>query len=110
MIHPLDPLFFGAARVPVLTAREMRAWDEQAIDVHGVPERVLMETAGRAAAAVVQRLYPAGRVVAVTGSGNNGGDALVAARTLWLWGRDVAVVHVGSRPLDAGLLHGWEMT
>jgi NAD(P)H-hydrate epimerase len=110
MTHPPDPPFFAPARVPVLTAREMRAWDEQAIGAHGVPERVLMESAGRAVAAVVQRLYPEGRVVAVTGSGNNGGDALVAARTLWMWGRDVAVVHVGSRPLDDALLHGWEMT
>ncbi|HEX6369295.1 MAG TPA: NAD(P)H-hydrate dehydratase [Longimicrobium sp.] len=106
---PLDPPFFAAARVPVLTAAEMRAWDQQAIEARGVPERVLMESAGRAAAAVVQRLYPSGRVVAVTGSGNNGGDALVAARTLWMWGREVAVVHVGSRPLDGALLHGWEM-
>jgi hydroxyethylthiazole kinase-like uncharacterized protein yjeF len=104
-----DPRFFAAARVPVLTAAEMRAWDEQAINAHGVPERVLMESAGRAAAAVVQRLYPAGRVVAVTGSGNNGGDALVAARTLWMWGRDVDVVHVGKSLPDSTLLHGWEL-
>ncbi|HEX5870867.1 MAG TPA: NAD(P)H-hydrate epimerase, partial [Longimicrobium sp.] len=110
MTHPADPPPFAAARVPVLAAAEMRAWDEQATGAYGVPERVLMESAGRAVAAVVQRLYPAGRVVAVTGSGNNGGDALVAARTLWAWGRDVAVVHVGSRPLDGALLHGWEMS
>jgi hydroxyethylthiazole kinase-like uncharacterized protein yjeF len=104
-----DPPFFATARVPVLTAAEMRAWDEQAIDAYGVPERVLMESAGRAAAAVVQRLYPTGRVVAVSGSGNNGGDAVVAARTLWMWGRDVALVHVGSTPLDPALLHGWDV-
>lgn len=109
MTHPPDPHFFGAARVPVLTAAEMRAWDEQAIDAYGIPERVLMESAGRAAASVVQRLYPTGRVVAVAGSGNNGGDALVAARTLWMWGRDVDVVYVGKSPLNEALLHGWEL-
>lgn len=109
MTASTDPRFFAAARVPVLTAQEMRTWDEQAITAYGVPERVLMESAGRAAAAVVQRLYPAGRVVAVTGSGNNGGDALVAARTLWMWGRQVDVVHVGRSPLDQTLLHGWEL-
>ncbi|HEU0302415.1 MAG TPA: NAD(P)H-hydrate epimerase, partial [Longimicrobium sp.] len=104
-----DPPFFAAARVSVLAAAEMRAWDERAITAHGVPEGVLMESAGRAAAAVVQRLYPVGRVVAVAGSGNNGGDALVAARTLRAWGRDVVLVHVGSSPPDATLLHGWDL-
>ena len=109
MTASTDPHFFAAARVPVLTAHEMRTWDEQAIHAYGVPERVLMESAGRAAAAVVQRLYPTGRVVAVSGSGNNGGDALVAARTLWMWGREVDVVHVGKSLVDATLLHGWEL-
>src|SRR5829696_6480189 len=109
MTDPADPHFFAAARVPVLTAAEMRAWDEQAINAYAIPERVLMESAGRAAATVVQRLYPTGRVVAVAGSGNNGGDALVAARTLWMWGRDVDVVYVGKGLLDEALLHGWEL-
>ncbi|HEY0016271.1 MAG TPA: NAD(P)H-hydrate dehydratase [Longimicrobium sp.] len=104
-----DPHVFAAARVPVLTAAEMRAWDDQAINAYGVPERVLMESAGRAVAAVVQRLYPTGRVVAFTGSGNNGGDAVIAARTLWMWGRQVDVVHVGKSLLDQTLLHGWEL-
>lgn len=103
---PADP-FFGAARVPVLTADEMRAWDEHAIHALGVPEPVLMESAGRAAAAVIHRLYPRGRVVCAVGSGNNGGDAVVVARTLRAWGREVATVQVGSRPPDAALLHGW---
>jgi NAD(P)H-hydrate epimerase len=101
--------FFAAARVPVLTAAEMRAWDVQAITAYGVPERVLMESAGRAVAAVVQRLYPTGRVVAFTGSGNNGGDAVIAARTLWMWGRQVDVVHVGKSLIDSTLLHGWDL-
>lgn len=101
--------FFGAARVPVLTADEMRAWDRRAIDRTGIPQPVLMEAAGRAAAAVVQRLFPEGRVVAAVGSGNNGGDAMVALRSLRAWGRDVAAVRVGSRLPDAALLHGWEI-
>ncbi|HEX6912408.1 MAG TPA: NAD(P)H-hydrate dehydratase, partial [Longimicrobium sp.] len=41
------------------------------------------------------------------GSGNNGGDAMVVARTLRAWGRDVATVQVGSRAPDPALLHGW---
>ena len=101
--------FFGAAAVPVLTADEMRAWDQRAIHDLGVPEAVLMESAGRASASVVQKLFPDGRVVAAAGSGNNGGDAMVVARTLRAWGRDVAVVRVGSRTPDVSLLHGWEI-
>lgn len=101
--------FFAAARIPVLTADEMRAWDEHAIQSLGVPERVLMESAGRAAAAVIDRLHPHGRVVAAVGSGNNGGDAMVVVRTLRAWGRDVAAVQGGARAPDAGLLHGWEV-
>lgn len=103
------PPFFGAARVPVLSAGEMRAWDHRAIAGLGVPEAVLMESAGRAAAAVIQRMYPDGPVVAAAGSGNNGGDAVVVARTLRAWGRAVTLVPVGSRPPDAALLHGWEV-
>jgi hydroxyethylthiazole kinase-like uncharacterized protein yjeF len=106
-VPPADSSFHGAARVPVLTSDEMRAWDAHAIQSLGIPEAVLMEAAGRAAAAVVQRLYPSGRVVCAAGSGNNGGDAMVVARALRAWGRDVALVPVGSRTPDAALLHGW---
>jgi hydroxyethylthiazole kinase-like uncharacterized protein yjeF len=103
------PRFHGEVRVPVLSSDEMRAWDAHAIQSLGVPEAVLMESAGRAAAAVVQRLHPEGRVVCAVGSGNNGGDAMVVARTLRAWGRDVATVQVGSRTPDATLLHGWSV-
>jgi NAD(P)H-hydrate epimerase len=65
-----------------------------------------METAGRSAAAVVHALYPRGRVVALAGSGNNGGDALVAARVLRAWGREVSVIAAGNHLPDAALLHG----
>jgi ADP-dependent NAD(P)H-hydrate dehydratase / NAD(P)H-hydrate epimerase len=99
----------GAAEVPLLSADEMRAWDRSAIDRTGVPERVLMESAGRAAAHVIQRLYPRGRVVAAVGQGNNGGDALVALRTLRAWGREVAAVPVGDAEVRSPLLHDWEI-
>ncbi|MBB4635863.1 NAD(P)H-hydrate dehydratase [Longimicrobium terrae] len=101
--------FSGSTDVPVLTADEMRAWDSSTIRRTGIPERVLMETAARAAASVVDRLYPHGRVAVAVGSGNNGGDALVLARTLAAWGRDVIAVQAGSRMPDEALLHGWRI-
>lgn len=101
--------FHAGVRVPVLAADEMRAWDAHSIRQLGIAEAVLMESAGRSAAAIVQRLHPAGRVVAAVGAGNNGGDALVVARTLRAWGREVVAVAVGNRPPDISLLHGWEL-
>jgi NAD(P)H-hydrate epimerase len=65
-----------------------------------------MENAGRAAALVLHRLWPQGRIVGIAGSGNNGGDLIVMARTLRAWGRDVHVVMAGSSPPDSALLHG----
>ncbi len=76
----------------------------------GVPEAALMESAGRAAADLADHLAPRGRVVLVAGSGNNGGDAVVAARTLAARGRDVQVLTVGSRPDPDPLLHGWSLS
>ena len=58
---------FATPAAPVLSADEMRAWDERAVSAHSVPERVLMDNAGRAVAAVLQRLHPEGRVVVVAG-------------------------------------------
>ena len=95
--------------VAVVTPEAMRAWDQQAIERLGVPERVLMESAGRVAAAVVQRHYPQGRVVAAVGRGNNGGDAVVLLRTLRAWGREVCAVVLPGAEVPAALLHGWEL-
>jgi ADP-dependent NAD(P)H-hydrate dehydratase / NAD(P)H-hydrate epimerase len=97
---------FGRADVRLPTAAEAAAADRAAREQRGVPERVLMENAGRAAALIVQREYPRGRIVAVAGSGNNGGDAAVMMRVLHAWGRDVALIHAGSAPPDPALLHG----
>lgn len=99
---------YGRGHVALLTAGEAAALDRRAQE-GGIPERALMENAGRAAAQVIQRLYPEGRVVAVVGSGNNGGDAMVALRSLHLWGRDVAWVPAGSSDPDPGLTAGTDL-
>lgn len=107
MIPPLRPWSRGA--VPVVTGSEAADFDRRAMDGVGVPEAALMESAGRAAADLADHLAPRGRVVLVAGSGNNGGDAVVAARTLAARGRDVQVLTVGSRPDPDPLLHGWDL-
>jgi ADP-dependent NAD(P)H-hydrate dehydratase / NAD(P)H-hydrate epimerase len=97
---------YGRANVALLTAAEAAAADRCARERFSIPEGVLMETAGRAAALVLQRLHPHGRVVGVAGSGNNGGDLLVMLRVLQEWGREVAVVAVGRTAPDRSLAHG----
>ncbi len=61
-----------------------------------MPSLDLMERAGAGVARAVERLAPDGPVVAVCGSGNNGGDGLVVARLLRDAGRQVTVVCAGS--------------
>lgn len=88
------------------TADEARAFDARAIDEVGVPQSVLMENAGRSAAVVAHALCEGGPVVGLIGGGNNGGDALVALRTLATWGVPVHGVTTAERTQDP-LLHGW---
>jgi NAD(P)H-hydrate epimerase len=74
----------------------MRALDRFTLAKLGVPDEVLMETAGRAVAEAALELLPAGgEVLALCGAGNNGGDGLVAARHLKLQGVPVRVALLG---------------
>lgn len=100
---------FGLPRVWAPTGEESAALDRHAAEKVGVPEPTLMENAGRSAALLLDRLYPRGRVVGLVGSGNNGGDALVALRALAAWGRPVRAILVADRPPDDPLLHGWDL-
>jgi hydroxyethylthiazole kinase-like uncharacterized protein yjeF len=74
---------------PCLDADEMRATDQWAIQEQGVPSLELMETAGRAVAGAAAELASVGRAAVVCGKGNNGGDGLVAARSLREMGFEV---------------------
>jgi ADP-dependent NAD(P)H-hydrate dehydratase / NAD(P)H-hydrate epimerase len=100
---------YGRQHVPLPTAAEAAAADAEAREGFGVPQRLLMENAGRTAAQLLHRLYPRGVIVGVAGSGNNGGDLLVMLRVLLGWGRDVRVVAAARRPPDAALAHGWDV-
>jgi ADP-dependent NAD(P)H-hydrate dehydratase / NAD(P)H-hydrate epimerase len=74
---------------PCLDAEEMRATDRWAIQERGVPSLQLMETAGRAVAEAAAEVARSSGAAVVCGKGNNGGDGLVAARTLREMGFDV---------------------
>lgn len=93
---------------PVVTAAEMQAFERRCFALPDVDERVVMESAGRSVAEAILRFAPTGRVAIAVGSGNNGGDGLVAARTLAAQGREVVLVPVG-KSFDEGLLHGWDL-
>lgn len=111
MRHPLagpssEAPCFGREWVPAPTGVEAAAFDRRAIEASEVPASVLMENAGRAAAQVVARLVPEGRIAVVAGRGNNGGDAVVFARSLAAWGREVRLFASAERPRPEPLLHG----
>ena len=72
---------------------QMKALDAHAIDDLGVPSTLLMRNAAAGLVAAVGRA-PAGPVVVLCGSGNNGGDGLCAAAGLLTRGRDVRVFFV----------------
>ena len=79
-----------------ITPDEMRAVEERAERL-GVPRLLLMENAGKAVADFIARMDPAGmKVVVVSGTGNNGGDGLVAARHMAAYGLQVKVFLVGT--------------
>lgn len=66
---------------PVLTAAEMRAAEQKAMD-RGISVHALMERAGTAIAEAVWRIAGASEILILCGPGNNGGDGYVAARLL----------------------------
>lgn len=83
----------------VSRVEEMRRIDELAAEKFGIPEILLMENAGRAVAnVVVEELGGvAGKTICVlVGTGNNGGDALAAARHLMNRGAGVKLLMAGA--------------
>lgn len=80
----------GGREVPAVTADEMRAVDEAAVDA-GLDLPVMMENAGRDLAAAARAFDPDHAAI-LAGAGGNGGGGLAAARHLLNHGVDVAVV------------------
>lgn len=83
----------------IATIKDMQNIDKQAIEKFKIAETVLMENAGHAVANVTANLLGdvEGKTVCVlAGTGNNGGDAFVAARHLANKGATVKIFLLGS--------------
>lgn len=100
---------FAVPGLAWLTGSQAAEVDARAIRERGVPQPALMERAGAGAAAVLHRVVAARRALVLAGKGNNGGDALVLARTLAAWGWEVEILLTASRDEPDPLLHGWDL-
>ncbi len=93
----------------LLTAAQMRAIEQAAIDSGEVTGLELMERAGRGVVEAIFEEWPdfaetSHRAVVLCGPGNNGGDGFVVARLLKEWGWEVEVFLYGDQaklPPDA---------
>jgi NAD(P)H-hydrate epimerase len=89
-----------SAPIPVLDATQAADWDQRARVTAQIPSRVLMESAGRAAAYIVGHAMPHALergVLVVAGHGNNGGDGWVVGRALRAAGATVWAVETGQK-------------
>ena len=92
----------------VLSTQQMRRL-EQGAEAGGVSTATLMERAGLAVASWAWRSMRIGDdVLVLVGSGNNGGDGLVAARHLQAWGARVELYLCTPRAPDAHLAQAVE--
>lgn len=83
----------------IATKEEIRQVDKKVIEEYGMEEIVLMENAGKKVAQAVEEFFDDignKSVFVAAGMGNNGGDALVAARYLLNYNARVKVFLVGN--------------
>lgn len=86
----------------LVTVDQMRDLERRA-EAAGISTATLMENAGLAVAQEVWMLLGTleeRRILVICGTGNNGGDGLVAARHLFEWGAQLAVYLLAPRPED----------
>ena len=84
--------------LPVVTAKQMQAIDQKAIDSFGIPGITLMENAGVGIVRELKERFPdlsRKKVFIFCGKGNNGGDGFVIARHLFNLGSEVRILLAG---------------
>ncbi|XP_023937079.2 NAD(P)H-hydrate epimerase isoform X1 [Bicyclus anynana] len=87
---------YSADKVNYLTQENAVALDQDLFNEYKFSVDQLMELAGLSVATAVARVYPATThksALIICGPGNNGGDGLVAARHMTLFGYSVAVYY-----------------
>lgn len=81
----------------LISGKEMKNWEKQAMEKYKIPSLLLME---RAAESVVKEIlrgtYNLKKILIACGTGNNGGDGLAIARMLKLKGCQVDVCIAGA--------------
>lgn len=91
-----DDCGMGIKMKYLYTNQEAKAIDTHAIQTMGVPSLVLMEKAAMSVAAIITaREAKNVRVLAVCGTGNNGGDGIAVVRILHEMGYAVALTVIG---------------
>lgn len=95
------------SRIPAITGEQMAEVDRIMMQDMGVDSLQLMELAGYGVADAVRRhagidLHARPRILALAGTGGNGGDAMVAARLLQAWGAKTTTVLVKPRDEFSG--------
>ena len=82
----------------IVTAEEMKRYDENTIHKIGVPSLVLMERAALSVANIICDKYGVhNRVLVVAGCGNNGGDGVAIGRILKERGMHVEIAIIGKK-------------
>ncbi len=80
----------------IYTGKEAQKIDAHAIKTVGIPSLVLMENAATAVAKLImEREDKTTRILAVCGTGNNGGDGIAVCRILHEKGYDTSITVVG---------------
>lgn len=85
----------------IYQTRQMRAFESLAAEKFQLTGDVLMQRAGKAALEFLQKRWPqAKKILIVSGSGNNGGDAYVLAGLLRELSYEVTIWQIGKAPLS----------
>ena len=84
-------------------AAQVRALDKIAIEEYSIPDITLMERAGSAVFKLMCKCWPTTKnILALSGPGNNGGDAYVLARLAYEAGYSVRLLQVGKHEKLSG--------
>ena len=81
----------------IVTADEMKHYDNNTIRYYGIPSLVLMERAALTATEFLISKFPnANHILIAAGCGNNGGDGMAMARLLYQNNKNVTVYFPGN--------------